>query len=76
MAASGSRLQWPASKNPPTIPEYYAASHFPESMPDVVDTNNPIQGMLSHAAMMSARRKAQKLSAYDPDPKRIQMVGW
>ena len=39
-------------------------------MPDVVDTNNPIQGMLSHAAMMSARRKAQKLSAYDPDPKR------
>ena len=48
-------------------------------MPDVVDTNNPIQGMLSHAVMMSARRKAQKLSAYDPDPKRIQMrmvVGW
>lgn len=56
------------SRIPPIIPEYYAASHFPEIMPDVVDINNPIQGMLSHAAMMSARKKSQKLSAYDPDP--------
>jgi hypothetical protein len=52
----------------PLIPEYYAASHFPEIMPDVVDTDNLIQGMLSHAAMMSSRKKAQKLSAYEADP--------
>ena len=56
------------SKVPPLIPEYYAACHFPETMPDVVKTDNPIQGMLSHAAMMSSRKKAQKLSAYEADP--------
>ena len=56
------------SKEPPVIPEYYSASHFPEIMPDVVDTDNLIQGMLSHAAMMSSRKKAQKLSAYEADP--------
>jgi hypothetical protein len=37
-------------------------------MPDVVDTNNLIQGMLSYAAMMSSRKKAQRLSAYVADP--------
>ena len=56
------------SREPPLIPEYYAASHFPEIMPDVVDTDNLIQGMLSHAVMMSSRKKAQKLSAYEADP--------
>ena len=56
------------SKLPPIIPEYYAACHFPEAMPNVVETDNPIQGMLSHAAMMSSRKKAQKLSAYEADP--------
>jgi len=56
------------SKEPPLIPEYYAANHFPEVMPDVVDVDNPIQGMLSHAAMMSSKKKAQKRSAYEPDP--------
>ena len=56
------------SKEPPLIPEYYAANHFPEFMPDVVDIDNPIQGMLSHAAMMSSKKKAQKRGAYEPDP--------
>jgi hypothetical protein len=41
-------------------------------MPNVVDTDcntdNPIQGMLSHEAMMSSKKKAQKLSAYEADP--------
>jgi hypothetical protein len=37
-------------------------------MPNVVETDNPIQGMLSHASMMSSRKKAQKLSAYEGDP--------
>lgn len=56
------------SKEPPLIPEYYAACHFSEFMPDVVDIDNPIQGMLSHAAMMSSKKKAHRLSAYEPDP--------
>jgi len=55
------------SKLPPFIPEYYAACHFPETMPDVVETDNPIQGMLSHAVMMDSRKKIQKLSAYETD---------
>jgi hypothetical protein len=46
------------SREPPLIPEYYAACHFPETMPNVVDTDNPIQGMLSHEAMMSSKKKA------------------
>jgi hypothetical protein len=64
---SEGKMKYP-SREPPVIPEYYAACHFPETMPDVVDTNNPIQGMLSHAAMMSSRKKAQRLSAYEADP--------
>jgi hypothetical protein len=36
-------------------------------MPDVVETDNPIQGMLSHAVMMGSRKKIQKLSAYETD---------
>ena len=56
------------SREPPLIPEYYAACHFPETMPNVVDTDNLIQGMLSHAAMMSSKKKAQKLSASEADP--------
>ncbi len=43
------------------IPEYYAACHFPETMPDVVNTADPIQGMLSHAAMMSSGRRLKDL---------------
>jgi hypothetical protein len=30
------------SRELPLIPEYYAACHFPETMPNVVDTDNPI----------------------------------
>ena len=56
------------SKEPPLIPEYYAASYFSEFMPNVVDIDSPIQGMLSHAAMMSSKKKVQKRSAYEPDP--------
>jgi hypothetical protein len=56
------------SREPPPIPEYYAACHFPETMPDVVNIADPIQGMLSHAAMMSSKKKAQRLSAYEADP--------
>ena len=56
------------SREPPLIPEYYAACHFSEFMPDVVDIDNPIQGMLSHAAMMSSKKKIHRLSAYEPDP--------
>ena len=56
------------SKLPQFIPEYYASWHFPETMPNVVETDNPIQGMLSHAVMMGSRKKAQKLSAYETDP--------
>ena len=40
-------------------------------MPDVVDLQNPIQGMFGHAAMMSSRRKGTKMSAYDPGPKAV-----
>ena len=64
---SESKLLYP-SRVPQLIPEYYAACHFPETMPDVVETDNPIQGMLSNAAMLSSKKKAQRLSAYEPDP--------
>jgi len=38
-------------------------------MPNAVDLSDEIQGMMSHAAMMSKRAKVNaKLSAYDPDP--------
>jgi hypothetical protein len=37
-------------------------------MSDVVNTADPIQGMLSHAAMMSSRKKTQKLIVYESDP--------
>ena len=38
-------------------------------MPNAVDLSDHIQGMTSHAAMMSRRAKVNaKLSAYDPDP--------
>jgi hypothetical protein len=58
---SEGKMKYP-SREPLVIPEYYAACHFPETVTDVVDTNNPIQGMLSHVAMMSSRKKAQRLS--------------
>ena len=64
---SEGKVKYP-SREPPLVPEFYAACHFPEVMPDVVNTDDPIQGMLSHAAMMSSRKKAQKLSAYEQDP--------
>jgi hypothetical protein len=56
------------SREPPLIPECYAACHSPETMPNVVDTDNSIQGMLSGAAMMRSKKNAQKLSAYEADP--------
>jgi len=38
-------------------------------MPNAVDLSGEIQGMISHAAMMSERaKKNAKLSAYDLDP--------
>jgi hypothetical protein len=64
---SEGKVKYP-SREPPLVPEFYAACHFPEVMPDVVNIDDPIQGMLSHAAMMSSRKKAQKLSAYEQDP--------
>jgi hypothetical protein len=64
---SEGKMKYP-SREPPLIPEFYAACHFPETMPDVVNTDDPIQGMLSHAAMMSSRKKTQRLSAYEADP--------
>jgi hypothetical protein len=63
---SEGKMKYP-SREPPVIPEYYAC-HFPETMPDVVDINNPIQGMLCNAAMMSSRKKTQRLSVYKADP--------
>jgi hypothetical protein len=63
---SEGKMKYP-SRQPPLIPELYAACHFPETMPDVVNTDNPIQGMLSHASMMSSRKKTQRLSAYETD---------
>jgi hypothetical protein len=67
---SEGKVKYP-SREPPLVPEFYAACHFPEVMPDVVNTDDPIQGMLSHAAMMSSRKKAQRLSAYEADLQRI-----
>jgi hypothetical protein len=64
---SEGKMKYP-SREPPVIPEYYDACHFPETMPDVVDTNNPIQGMISHTAMMISRKKTQRLSVYESDP--------
>jgi hypothetical protein len=64
---SEGKMKYP-SREPPSIPDYYAACHFPETMPDVVNIADPIQGMLSHASMMSSRKKAQRLSAYETDP--------
>jgi hypothetical protein len=55
---------YPWAKHTP----HFSPCHFPETMPDVVNTDNPIQGMLSHAAMMSSRKKTQRLSAYEADP--------
>jgi len=38
-------------------------------MHNAVDLSDEIQGMISHAAVMSKRAKVnKKLSAYDPDP--------
>jgi len=43
-----------------------SSSHL---MPNAVDLSDEIQGMISHAAMMSKRAKVNaELSAYDPDP--------
>jgi hypothetical protein len=66
--ALGNWIRYPiSSREPPLIPEYYAACHFSETMPNVVDTD-PIQRMFSHAATMSSKKKAQKLTAYEADP--------
>ena len=56
---------------PPLIPEYHAAMTFPDLMPDAVDLENDIQGMLSWAAMAANKKKNIKMSAYPPDPLNI-----
>ena len=56
---------------PPIIPEYHAAMTFPEMMPDAVDLDNEIQGMLSWFAMAANKKKNVKMSAYPPDPLNI-----
>jgi hypothetical protein len=56
---------------PPLIPEYHAAMTFPDLMPDAVDLENDIQGMLSWAVMAANKKKNIKMSAYPPDPLNI-----
>jgi len=56
----------PSSIAPPDV-DFYAAISSSHLMPNAV--LDKIQGMISHAAMMSKRAKLnEKLSAYDPDP--------
>jgi len=53
---------------PPDV-DFYAAISSSHLMLNAVDLSDEIQGMISHAAMMSKRAKANaKLSAYDPHP--------
>ena len=46
---------------PPVIPEYHAAMTFPEMMPDAVDLDNEIQGMLSWSAMAAISADASTM---------------
>jgi len=56
------------NKAPPDV-DFYAAISSSHLMPNAIDLSDEIQGMMSHAAMMSKRAKLNsKLSAYDPDP--------
>jgi len=58
----------PSSIAPPDV-DFYAAISSSHLMPNAVDFSDEIQGMISHAVMMSKRAKVHaKLSAYDPDP--------
>jgi len=58
----------PSSIAPPDV-DFYAAISSSQPMPNAVDPSDEIQGMISHAAMMSKRAKVNaKLSAHDPDP--------
>ena len=58
----------PSSIVPPDL-DFYAAISSSHLMPNAVDLSDEIQGMISHAAMMSKHAKVNaKLSAYDPDP--------
>ena len=58
----------PSSIAPPDV-DFYAAISSSHLIPNAVDLSDEIQGMISHAAMMSKRAKVNsKLSAYDPDP--------
>ena len=58
----------PLSIAPPDV-DFYAAISSSHLTPNAVDLSDEIQGMISHAAMMSKRAKVNaKLSAYDPDP--------
>ncbi len=61
---SEGKMKYP-SREPPVIPEYYAACHFPERMPDVVDTYNPIQGMLSHTSFTLTANHRFGLRTFD-----------
>jgi len=58
----------PSSIAPPDV-DFYAAISSSHLMPNADDLSDEIQGMISHAAMMSMRAKVNaKLSTYDPDP--------
>ena len=46
---------------PPIIPEYHAAMTFPEMMPDAVDLDNEIQGMLSWVPMNGASEEVVRV---------------
>jgi len=60
-------LKTPSSIAPPDV-DFYAAISYSHPMPNAVDLSGEIQGMISHAAIMSKRAKVNaKLSAYDPD---------
>jgi len=39
-----SKVMFP-SMEPPQVPEFYSATYFAHLMPDVVDLQNPIQGI-------------------------------
>jgi hypothetical protein len=49
------------SREPPLIPEYYAVCHFPETMSNVVDTDNPIQGMFESCSYDEFQEKGSEI---------------
>jgi len=65
----GSNQRKTLSRIAPPDVDFYAATSSSHLMHNAVDLSDEIQGMISHAAVMSKRAKVnKKLSAYDPDP--------